>query len=166
MTEKLVRLLNVGANVAVLGGLVFLGVEVRNNRAAVEAQLADGIAEGFLEVNALAVADSAAACIWSVGWLAPGRLSDLQAARFSMYARMDFNQYMRVHVLYETGLVHEEAWKGVASSAAWKMSTPGGQLFFAENPLPDSFMQAIERYVDALPPQGFMLGRDLPASCP
>lgn len=85
---------------------------------------------------------------------------------FSMYARMDFNQYMRVFELYRTGLMSEDAWRGAAASAAWKMSTPGGLLFFAENPLPTEFEQAVAPMGRGFAGQGFTLGRDLPESCP
>jgi hypothetical protein len=95
---------------AIVASLVFVGIELRTNRAAAESQIADGIAEGFLEINVTAMSDSTLVCIWSVGLEAPERLSDIQAGRFSMFMRGVFNQYMRVHTLYETGLVTEDTW--------------------------------------------------------
>ena len=163
-TNRFIELLTIAANVAVLAGLVFVGLEMRTNRAVAQSQIADGIAEGYLEINMAAVSDPAVACIWSVGLSAPERLSDLQAARFSWFMRGVFNQYMRVHTLYETGLGSEEMWSGPASSASWLMSTAGGQLFFPQNQLPQGFLDAIEQYQPI--PQDFLLGRELPSDCP
>lgn len=50
------------------------------------------------------VTNPAVACLWPVGLHTPDRLSDIQAARFAMYFRAVFNQYIRVYALYETGL--------------------------------------------------------------
>ena len=160
-----IEILTIGANLAVLVGLVFVGIEVRNSRAAAEAQIADGIAEGFMHVNELAIENPSVACIWVLGWHSPESLSDLQAAQFSMDARMVFKQYARVYSLYETVLVAEENWSFTASSAHWLLNTPGGTTFIDGNPgAPQSFQVALRSYPPV--PQDFMMGRKLPESCP
>jgi hypothetical protein len=148
---------------AIVASLIFVGLELRTSRAAAQAQIADGIAEGFIDLNVAVMTDETLACIWSVGLEAPERLSDSEAGRFSVFMRGVFNQYMRVHSLYETGLASEAGWANVASTATWLMSTPGGQLFFASNQLPEDFAQAIEPF-DAVP-QDYSLGRELPENC-
>ena len=79
------RWISVGANVAVLLGLIFVGLEVRNSRAAAEAQAADGIADGFLQLNLISITDSTAAKVWDRGLLEPDSLSDMEAFQFSMH---------------------------------------------------------------------------------
>ena len=162
-TEKLHNWLQIIGAAAIVASLIFVGLEMRTNRAAAESQIADGIAEGFLDLNMAATSDSTLVCIWSVGLEAPERLSDIQAGRFSMFMRGVFNQYMRVHTLYETGLVTEDTWASVASTASWLVTTPGGRLFFPSNQLPGDFADAIKPYKGI--PQDFMLGRDLPTEC-
>ncbi len=164
-TDRLIKLLGVGANLSVLAGLVFVGLEVRTNSAAAQAQIADGIAQGYLELNMAAVADPTVACLWSVGLEHPERLSDVDAARFSWFMRGTFNQYMRVHTLYTTGRVSEEMWAGPAATAAWLMATAGGQLFFPSNPVPQEFLDAIKPYEGSYPPLDFLLQRPVPAAC-
>ncbi len=163
-SAKLHNWLQIIGAAAIVASLIFVGLEVRTNRAAAESQIADGIAEGFLELNVAAMIDSSLTCIWSVGLEAPERLSDIQAGRFSVNMRGVFNQYMRVHSLYKTGMVTEETWASVASTASWLMTTAGGQLFFPSNQLPDDFSVAIKPYEGI--PQDFMLGRELPTECP
>jgi len=164
-TLRLASVLTVSANLAVVAGLVFVGVEVRNNRAAVESQIADGIAEGFIEHNLAAVTSPAVACIWSVGLHTPERLSDVQAAQFAMYFRAVFNQYIRVHALYETGLLDHDFWQFVGAQAAWAMSTPGGVLFFEGNPgVPSGFLRAVEVLEPVAADQ--LLQRPIPLACP
>ena len=163
-SEKLHNWLQIIGAAAIVASLIFVGLEMRTNRAAAESQIADGIAEGFLDLNMAATSDPTLVCIWSVGLEAPERLTNVQAGRFSMFMRGVFNQYMRVHSLYKTGLVTEDSWATVASSASWLMTTPGGQLFFPSNQLPDEFAHELKLY-DGIP-QDFMLGRELPTECP
>ena len=163
-SAKLHDWLQIVGAAAIVASLVFVGLELRTSRAAARSQIADGIAEGFIELNVAVMTDATLACIWSVGLAAPERLSDNQAGRFSVFMRGVFNQYRRVHSLYETGLVSEDTWADTASSATWLMSTPGGQLFFTSNHLPEGFAMALEAF-DGVP-QDFMLGRKPPPNCP
>ena len=161
---RLLSMLHIGANLAVLAGLVFVGVEVRSNRAAVESQMADGIAEGFIDHNLAAVSDPAIACIFPVGLEHPERLTDVEAARFAMYFRALFNQYIRIYALYDTSLLDEERWGITASQARWMMETPGGRLFFEGNPgVAEDFLSAVNAHPPIAPDQ--MLGREIPEQC-
>jgi len=70
---------------------------------------------------------------------------------------------MRVHTLFETGLYSEQSWSNAAATASWLLSTPGGQLFFEDNALPQDFAEALESHEAVA--QDFLLGRELPANC-
>ena len=158
-SDAINRWLTVGANLAVLAGLIFVGVEVRNTRAAAEAQVADGIADGFLQLNLATINDASVARIWDVGLLEPDKLTELEAVRFSMLMRGVFNQYQRVYRLHETGLLDEEAWDFTASEAAWMMKTPGGAAHFSVNTLPQGFLRALEQYEGVEQSADMRLGR-------
>jgi hypothetical protein len=162
-STKLHDWLQIIGAVAIVASLIFVGLELRTSRAAAQAQVADGFTEGFISLNVAVMTDETLACIWSVGLEAPERLSDNQVGRFSIFMRGVFNQYMRAHSLYETGYASEAQWENIASTATWLMSTPGGQLFFASNQLPEDFVQAIGPF-DAVP-QDYLLGRELPTDC-
>ena len=107
---RMSRWLAVGANLAVLLGLVFVGIEVRNSRASAEAQSADGYADGFLQINLTIVGDSAVARMWDQGHRDPEELTDVEAVRVSQLMRALFNQYQRVHRLYRSDLLTDEEW--------------------------------------------------------
>ena len=158
-SDSVHRWLSLGANIAVLAGLIFVGVEVRNSRAAAEAQVADGWADGFLQLNLATITDSAVARIWDVGLADPDQLTDAEAVRFSMYMRGIFNQYQRVYRLYDTGLLGEENWRHTASEAAWMMRTPGGVAHFAGNELPEDFLAAIAEFQGSPRASDMRLGR-------
>jgi hypothetical protein len=164
--DRVSNALSIGANLAVLAGLIFVGIQVRDGRTAAEAQVADGVTDGFLELNLAAVADPGVACVVLVGLESPGDLTVLEAARFSALMRGLFNQYLRVHRAYRTGLLDQEYWEGAAAEAAWFMSTPGGKAYFQENWLPPSFLEAIAPIAGATGgPKGLAVGMKPPASC-
>lgn len=164
--DRVMNALSIGANVAVLAGLIFVGMQVRDGRAAAEAQVADGVTDGFLELNLATVADPDVACMMIVGLEAPGNLTVVEAARFAAFMRGLFNQYLRVHRAYRTGLLDHEYWEGAAAEAAWLMSTPGGQAYFRDNWLPPSFLEAIAPIAGADGgAKGLALGMKPPTSC-
>ena len=159
------QVIGFGANLAVVAGLLFVGLEVRNGRAAAEAQIADGIADGFNQLNMAVIQDAEMGCIYRVGLHNPDALTLHQAARFSMLFRAYFNQYLRVHELYSTDLLEDDTWRLIANQAAWMLETPGGRLFFEGNPaLPPRFLNALAA---AGGPVGsdFGMGRPIPEVC-
>jgi hypothetical protein len=164
-SERVSRFLGIGANLAVLAGLIFVGLQVRDGRAAAEAQVADGIADGFLQLNLAGISDSEVACLWIVGLEHPERLTAVQSARFSLYLRGVFNQYQRVHRQFTTGLASEDAWSEIAREAAWLRSTPGGQAHFANNPLEPALLAAISEYEGQMEVKGMSLGKAPPEGC-
>lgn len=163
--ERVLNLLSLGANLAVLAGLVFVGLQVRDGRAAAEAQVADGIAEGFLELSLVGVSDPAVACIVVVGLFHPEDLKPVESARFSLFMRAVFNQYERVFRLHQTGLVRQAQWDELTLEIAGMMATPGGKLFLTDNTYPDDFVAAVPTSATPLGFRSWTLGTELPRSC-
>ena len=159
-TDRVARWVTIAANFGVLIGLIFVGMELRESRTASSIQAADAIADGFLQLNLITVQDSTAARVWVVGLEEPNVLSDVEAIQFSMHLRALFNQFQRVHRLYQSGLVPETDWALFATEAAWLMSTPGGQMHFAGNEVGTAFSTDVERYSGAERNLDLRLGRD------
>ena len=160
------KVIGFGANLAVFAGLVFVGLEVRNGRAATKAQIADGIADGFIQHNMAVVQDAEMGCIWRVGLHNPDALTLDQAARFSMYFRALFNQYIRVHDLYSTNFLEDDFWRSIANQAAWVMATPGGRLFFEGNAgLTQRFLDAVAAHAETSAGPNWGMGRPIPEAC-
>ena len=145
-SSRVARLLTLGANLAVLLGLVFVGLEVRNSRAAAEAESLDGVYGGFLEWNLAIVGDTSLVRIWAEGQSQPERLTDLEARQFATLMRSLLNQMTRVYGLYRAGLMNEATWELYARQVVTLSSTEGGKLYFAGNELPADFLAALNRY--------------------
>ncbi len=158
--EKLNSWLGVLANIGVLVGIIFLAIEVRHSSNAVNAQMADSVADGFIALNITSITDPAVARIWVVGLVEPERLSDVEAIQFSMLVRGVFNQYARVHRLYRSGLLSESDWALYAREAASTMTTPGGKLHWEGNEMDPDFLADVEPYIGQESNVDFRLGRD------
>ncbi len=149
------------ANIGVLAGIVFLAIEIRQSGDAVTAQMQDSIADGFIALNMATINDPQVGVTWVIGLNEPERLSDAEAIRFSMLMRALFNQFIRVHGLYRTGLLEESDWALYAREAATIMSSPGGKLHWAGNEMNPDVRADIERYSGQEQNVDFVLGRDL-----
>jgi hypothetical protein len=121
----------------------------------------DSIADGFIALNMATINDPQVGVTWVIGLNEPDRLSDAEAIRFSMLMRALFNQFIRVHGLYRTGLLEESDWALYAREAATIMSSPGGKLHWAGNEMNPDVRADIERYSGQEQNVDFVLGRDL-----
>jgi len=158
--DRLSRWLSIGANFAVLIGLIFVALEVRQSRNASIVQAADAVADGFLQLSIPTISDPAVARLWVDGMENPDQLTDTEAIQFSLKMRILFNQFHRVNRLYQAGLIPESEWAVYAREAVWVMSTPGGQVHWAENEMIPSLRAAIEPYQGQGQNIGFRMGRD------
>ncbi len=158
--EKLNSWLGVLANIGVLVGIIFLAIEVRHSSNAVNAQMADSVADGFIALNITSITDPAVARIWVVGLVEPESLSDVEAIQFSMLIRGLFNQYARVHRLYQSGLLSESDWALYAREAASTMTTPGGKLHWEGNEIGLDFLADVEPYIGQDSNLDLRLGRE------
>ena len=159
--NKVNQWLTLLANIGVLAGIVFLAIEIRQSGDAVTTQMQDSIADGFIALNMATINDPQVGVTWVIGLNEPDRLSDAEAIRFSMLMRALFNQFIRVHGLYRTGLLEESDWALYAREAATIMSSPGGKLHWAGNEMNPDVRADIERYSGQEQNVDFVLGRDL-----
>ncbi len=77
--------------VAVIVTLIFLAVEVRNNRNATQSNSLDALAAGFSDINYNVIGDSEFAGIWEKGLASPETLSSQEAIRICMYMQCYIN---------------------------------------------------------------------------
>ncbi len=159
-SDNLIKWLTICANLAILVGLVFVILEIRQNNDALKIQSQDAIAEGFLQLNLASISDSSVARVWVIGLHEPERLTDVEAIQFSFHLRGVFNQLHRIHSLYSRGTISELEWSDFAKEAAFMMSTKGGQLYFQDNWVRNSFGKDVQKYKDVIPNINFQLGRD------
>jgi hypothetical protein len=146
---RVTRWLSIVSNFSVLLGLLFVGVEVRNSRASVKAQAADGIADGFVQLNLAIITDTMVARVWEQGTRAPETLTEGERFQFAMHIRGLFNQYIRVYRFYRAGLISEDEWAFYAPEIAAQLGTPGGVMFFSKNTLPLDFLADVRAHEDS-----------------
>ena len=159
-TDILLKWLTICANLAILIGLIFVSLELRQNNDALKLQSQDAISDGFVQLNLASISDSSVARLWVVGLYEPESLTNVEAVQFSFYLRGVFNQLFRIHSLYETGTLSELEWADYAKEAAYLMSTKGGQLYFENNWVRDSFLEELSKFKGARPNIDFRLGRE------
>lgn len=151
--------LTVGANVGVLIGLIFVGLEVRNSGKAVTAQTVDSIADGFNTMNLAAIEDPFLAEALYNGLLNPESLDDLSTYRFSLLVRSFFNQYHRVYRLYQLGLLPDADWVNYATEIKGFMELPGVKVYLDGNPVPQDFVSDVLKTADDTRELDYTLGR-------
>ena len=100
---------------AIVASLIFVGLELRTSRAAAQAQIADGIAEGFIDLNVAVMTDETLACIWSVG---------LEALNvFQIIRRVDLQYSCVVYSISTCGFTHYTK-RGLRQKLDGPMSRP------------------------------------------
>lgn len=159
-SDRLLKWLSIGANIAILIGLIFVIMELRQNNDSLKLQSQDAIADGFVQLNLASISDSTVARLWVLGLHAPDRLNEVHAIQFSFYMRGVFNQFFRIHNLYKTGTLSKEEWSSYAGEAAYLMSTQGGKIYFQDNWVPDDFRREMETFKGNKPNINFRLSRD------
>ena len=70
----------VGA-LAIVVTLIFLGLEVRNNRSATESASLDALAAGFNAINIQLIGDASVTKVWVSGVADPEKLDDVDRVR-------------------------------------------------------------------------------------
>jgi hypothetical protein len=144
--ERLSTYLTVGANIAVLVGLVFVGVEVRNSNATIAAQTSYNVTEGFNTLNMSLANNPTLLNMTVIGGREPDKLTDEEAAVYVAVIRSYVNQYVQVYRLMESGAISESNWALYAREAHQWLSSPGPQLFVEGNEIGQLLFDAVQPY--------------------
>ena len=148
------------SNLAVVIGIVFLAVEVREAGNATQVATENALVQGYNALNLTLAADAALSRIFAIGLEDPSKLDAVEAAQFSNLMRAIMNQHVQMYRLYTLGLVSKEAWSYSAQQAAQIRSTAGGILFRQTNDYEDSsFLQAIGPFMGQPMKSSFSLDR-------
>jgi len=161
-SDSVNRWLTLVANIGVLIGLVFVGLEVRNSSNAVIVQTSDSVVNGFNDYNYRIAMDPDIARIAYLGYREPDKLTDSESYRFTALLRGIMNQYGRVHDLYKAGMLEEQDWAKHAAqlSRIWKL--PGVRLYYGNRSFDadDEFYRDVMRYETEIDDLNYTLGRE------
>ena len=159
--DRLNSYLTVGANVAVLIGLIFVGLELRNSGAAVSSQASANIASGFNQINMQLASEPALASIVAHGSADPTSLTIEEAIQYSLITRSVVNQYTQLLHLRNDGLLSEDQWAIYAREAFHILSSPGGKVFVDGNAIAQELLVAVRPYSSRAYSFDDRLGREL-----
>ena len=119
--------------IAVFCSLIYLAIQIRQQRVSQNAQSVENILEGFNRANEHLATSPDLATLFVRGLHKPDQLNPTEAAQFSSLFRLFVNQYSKIYGVYQRGLLSETDWQGHAKQGALLMNTPGGKLWIEKN---------------------------------
>ncbi len=152
---------------AVIGSLIFVGLQVRQNTASFDTARYETITTGFNDIDATVVNDPDLAHLFNQGLADPDSLNPQQEARVAFVLRMFHNQYYKIFRLHRTGVLPKGEWSIYARQCAQLFGSPGGQRYLVGNPDYPALVEAVSSYDSEERSFEFGLGvRDRPQDRP
>jgi hypothetical protein len=125
------------ANVGVLAGIVFLGIEVQQNSAQIEQNTVAVAAQAVFELNQEAneirrtlYPDASLTELIDKGFDDPGSLTEIESLRFDNYFGTVLNTYEAAWIYRQKGLVEEAEYAGWRDSICGMLHREGGRSFW------------------------------------
>lgn len=95
---------------AVLVGLIFVGLELRQNTAAVEAASLQNQTDASTDFLTLVASDAELARIWIAASEDPGQLNEIDSFRYLMLARARWLRMQNAYLQWRRGMLTDEDW--------------------------------------------------------
>ncbi len=129
--------LTILANVGVIAGIVFLGIEVRQNSTQIEQATIAVAAQAVFELNQEAneirrtlYSDASLIELVDTGYDDPGSLTEIESLRFDNYFGTVLNTYEAAWIYRQKGLVEEAEYAGWRDSICGMLQREGGRSFW------------------------------------
>ena len=110
-SDFLTRWTAIVTNIAVVIGLIFVGLEFRNTTKAVEAERIDSFIGGNAEINSLIVENDDLAELIFKAHTAPGSLTSSELDRTQSWMLMNYDSFRRQMLANQAGLLSDELYK-------------------------------------------------------
>lgn len=124
-TDRFNRWIAIGANLAVLVGLIALIVELRTNTAAIRAAAVQESVNASREYLTNIALDEELSRIRFEGGTNFAELSDLDAFRFRLHSRGNWLFHQNVWIQRELGVIDERAWQSRLRIICGNLAAPG-----------------------------------------
>ena len=112
---------------AVIGTLLYLGLQIRQQNLAQQLQVKESILEGFNRANEHLATNPDLGALFVKGLHDPDILTDSESAQFSFLLRLYVNQYQKMYSLFSNGSLSRQEWENFAAQGAWMLNKPGGK---------------------------------------
>ena len=136
--------------VAVIGSLLYVGLQVRHNTSAARAASHHGIVDSFNEFNLSIARDPALVRVWREGSKNRGGLNEDERGQFDWLMLGVFRIFETLHYQSRLGFAERHLLLENEHSFAALLSGVGTQGWWRENPYP--FTVEFSRYVERLCP--------------
>ena len=134
--------------VAVIGSLVFVGVQVRSSRLQGRLSTLTALDKGWNDINAQMAQDPDLGLLWSKGLMAPEELTEQEATRFFFLCCQYINMHKSVWTLIrdERLASHHERW--IRFDIGEIYGTPGFWRVFLriKGTMEDDYVKFVERH--------------------
>ena len=131
---------------AVVVTLVYLIVEIRQNRLVAESASVDLLAAGWNILNNQIIADPEFAHVLFEGFANPDSLDPIQRDRFFLTVQSYVNHFMTVKKHYDAGQLPEEEWLYHSVGFSHLMNSPGGKMVAEKAAMTPSVQAVLEKY--------------------
>ena len=145
---KIRSLIEMAGAAAVLLGLIFVGLELRQNTAAMSAQAVFQLNDSANESHRLMAQDSELAELVHEGHEDPESLSDLERRMFIRWMRARFNLAEAAWIYRNKGLIDEADAAGYQGAICDTMSRKGARWFWDNDfgNYADGFVEDVEKW--------------------
>ena len=113
--------------ITVFLGLIFVGLELRQNTAAVEASTLQSLTEGSVDYVTLLAADADLNHIWQKASTNPDKLTEEEASRLHFLIRGQWLRFQNAFLHWQRGTLSDEDWM-LYEGYICRVNTPGSEL--------------------------------------
>jgi len=118
-SELLAKWTSTITNMAVVIGLVFVGLEFRNTTKAIEADRVDSITQAIIGNNTLLLQTDGLSELLFDAYARPEELTPEGLDKLQSYWYVTYSQFAQVHQAYRAGLISEEQWQFQKAAAGY-----------------------------------------------
>ena len=131
--NRLRLVLEVLGGIAVLIGLVFLGLELRQNTEAMQAATFQDLVHATSEFNVAIAANAELRSIYLTGWQNPELLDEAQLEAWTMLQSSFWARMQNVYFQYQRGTLADTDWDAYRVTICGSARSPGGNAFWLED---------------------------------
>ena len=153
-SARLKAMIEIGSAIAVLVGLIFVGVELRQNTAAVEAATFQSLTDASSDWLMTVAGDPELLRAWTIGSTDPEKLDEADSARYFLVSRSFWVRMQNVFSQWERGTLGDEDWQFydevLCGTIGQTGPSTGNMATFDrhKNVLSDRFLQYLENCWD------------------
>ena len=133
---------------AILGSLVFVGVQIRHNTRALKATSHHAVTDSFNAINTLLIGDPKIARLWRLGMAGMENLDEDERTSFSFMALGYMRIFETLHYQHSTGALETKLFEAELNTLKWTVTNPGFLAWWAANPI--SLSAEYRAFIDGL----------------